>query len=313
MKTVKTMVGGYIMKHVNIVILFFFLIVHITASYAASSSLDHTIFDLSVKIIEEFNRIHLQNRDIAIMGFHDADTEKSCGQLSSAIANQLESDLHKVQRLTDVTFNIIPRHSLGSIETEYLISKGGSETDILDKIKRANLLITGMWQNMETYIKLTVNVVEMKDSEIYQLFSISDSIEKTSLPVTILDCWEDQSLRAHSDDKDGTGREILSGGEIDWARKTISVKGFGAANQKFPKSVWRKSAEEAAIIDAQTKLLEFVDGLKINSKTFVENYQIVADEKIKEIKGMLKGALKVGKTSYPTEDTAEVILKLDFY
>jgi hypothetical protein len=313
MKTVKTMVGGYIMKHVNIVILFFFLIVHITASYAASSTLDHTIFDLSVKIIEEFNRIHLQNRDIAIMGFHDADTEKSCGQLSSAIANQLESDLHKVQRLTDVTFNIIPRHSLGSIETEYLISKGGSETDILDKIKRANLLITGMWQNMETYIKLTVNVVEMKDSEIYQLFSISDSIEKTSLPVTILDCWEDQSLRAHSDDKDGTGREILSGGEIDWARKTISVKGFGAANQKFPKSVWRKSAEEAAIIDAQTKLLEFVDGLKINSKTFVENYQIVADEKIKEIKGRLKGALKVGKTSYPTEDTAEVILKLDFY
>jgi len=301
------------MKHVNIVILFFFLIVHITASYAASSTLDHTIFDLSVKIIEEFNRIHLQNRDIAIMGFHDADTEKSCGQLSSAIANQLESDLHKVQRLTDVTFNIIPRHSLGSIETEYLISKGGSETDILDKIKRANLLITGMWQNMETYIKLTVNVVEMKDSEIYQLFSISDSIEKTSLPVTILDCWEDQSLRAHSDDKDGTGREILSGGEIDWARKTISVKGFGAANQKFPKSVWRKSAEEAAIIDAQTKLLEFVDGLKINSKTFVENYQIVADEKIKEIKGRLKGALKVGKTSYPTEDTAEVILKLDFY
>jgi hypothetical protein len=91
------------------------------------------------------------------------------------------------------------------------------------------------------------------------------------------------------------------------------VKGFGAANQKFPKSVWRKSAEEAAIIDAQTKLLEFVDGLKINSKTFVENYQIVADEKIKEIKGRLKGALKVGKTSYPTEDTAEVILKLDFY
>jgi len=301
------------MKHFKILILFFSLIVYATASYAASSTLDHTIFDLSVKIIEEFNRIHLQNRDIAIMGFHDADTEKSCGQLSSAIANQLESDLHKVQRLTDVTFNIIPRHSLGSIETEYLISKGGSETDILDKIKRANLLITGMWQNMETYIKLTVNVVEMKDSEIYQLFSISDSIEKTSLPVTILDCWEDQSLRAHSDDKDGTGREILSGGEIDWARKTISVKGFGAANQKFPKSVWRKSAEEAAIIDAQTKLLEFVDGLKINSKTFVENYQIVADEKIKEIKGRLKGALKVGKTSYPTEDTAEVILKLDFY
>jgi len=301
------------MKHFKILILFFSLIVYATASYAASSTFDNIIFDLSVKIIEEFKRMNLQNRNIAIMGFHDADTEKSCKQLTAAIANQLDSDLHKVQRLTDVTFRIIPRNSLDSIETEYLISKGGSETDILDKIKSADLLITGMWQNMETYIKLTVKVVEMKNSEIYQLISLSGSIDKNSLPINILDCWEDQSLKIHSDDKDGRGKEILAGGEIDWARKTISVKGFGAANQKFPRSIWRKSAEEAAIIDAQTKLLEFVDGLKINSKTFVENYQVVADEKIKEIKGRLRGALKVGKTKYPTEDTAEVILKLDFY
>ena len=41
--------------------------------------------------------------------------------------------------------------------------------------------------------------------------------------------------------------------------------------------------ERAAKVDAQAKLLEFVNGSLINSKTFVKNYRTSLDEKVKEI------------------------------
>ena len=105
--------------------------------------------------------------------------------------------------------------------------------------------------------------------------------------------------------------EKINDGVMDWDDKIIRVKGFGAANKSFPKSVWKKSAEEAAIIDAQSKLIELVDGFELQSKTFVKNYQISKDEKIKKIKGNLRNVKKVGKTVYPTDDTAEVLIQLD--
>ena len=105
--------------------------------------------------------------------------------------------------------------------------------------------------------------------------------------------------------------EKISDGIIDWDDKIIRVKGFGAANKSFPKSVWKKSAEEAAIVDAQAKLVELIDGFELQSKTFVKNYQVSKDEKIKEIKGKLRRVNKVGKTFYPTDDTAEVLVQVD--
>jgi hypothetical protein len=104
--------------------------------------------------------------------------------------------------------------------------------------------------------------------------------------------------------------ELVREGVIDWDRKIIRVKGFGAANRLFQRHVWKKSAEEAAIIDAQTRLVEIIDGFKLYSKTFVKNYQVSKDHKIKEIKGKLKYVESAKKTTYPTEDTAEVVLQL---
>lgn len=104
--------------------------------------------------------------------------------------------------------------------------------------------------------------------------------------------------------------EKIRDGEMDWGKKVIRVKGFGAANKTFPKHVWQKSAEEAAMVDAQAKLVEVVDGFKLESKTFMKNYQVESDEKIKIIKGSLSNVRKVGKTIYPTPDTAEVTLEL---
>lgn len=104
--------------------------------------------------------------------------------------------------------------------------------------------------------------------------------------------------------------EILSTGIIDWPRRVIRVQGFGVADTAFPSQVWKRAAEEAAKVDAQTKLLEAVNGLRIESRTFVRNYQLTLDEKVKEIRGRLKDVKQVGPTVYPTPDTAEVVMEL---
>ncbi|MBW7996814.1 MAG: caspase family protein [Candidatus Glassbacteria bacterium] len=105
-------------------------------------------------------------------------------------------------------------------------------------------------------------------------------------------------------------KDSASDTAIDWKRKVIHVKGFGAADRSFPENVWKRAAEEAAKVDAQTKLLEVLNGSLINSKTFVKNYQSSLDEKVKEIRGHVPYARQVGSTIYPTEDTAELVLEL---
>ena len=106
--------------------------------------------------------------------------------------------------------------------------------------------------------------------------------------------------------------EAIKAGIVDWGKRLMRVKGFGMANKSFPKQVWARSAEEAAKVDAQAKLVEMIEGLKLESKTFVTNYQVNLDEKVKEIRGRLKGATQVGPAVHSTDDTAEVVMEVKF-
>jgi len=54
-----------------------------------------------------------------------------------------------------------------------------------------------------------------------------------------------------------------------------------------------------------------VEGLKLESKTFIKNYQVALDEKIIEIRGKIRNVRQIGRTVYPTKDTAEVIMELN--
>jgi hypothetical protein len=105
--------------------------------------------------------------------------------------------------------------------------------------------------------------------------------------------------------------ETLSSGEMNWSKHLMRVKGIGAANPNFPAAIQKASAERAAQMDAQAKLVEFANGLKMESKTFMKNYQIEADVKVKEVKGTLRGAYQVGKTIYHDDGTAEVVMEAD--
>ena len=105
--------------------------------------------------------------------------------------------------------------------------------------------------------------------------------------------------------------ESLSSGEMNWTRRLARVKGIGAPNPNFPPALQRRSAEEAARMDAQSKLIEFANGLKMESKTFMRNYRVEADVKVREAKGVLRGAYQVGKTVFNEDGTAEVTMEAD--
>ncbi len=96
---------------------------------------------------------------------------------------------------------------------------------------------------------------------------------------------------------------------VDWQRRVVRAKGFGVANPDFPGSTWKRSAEEAARVDAQARLVEQIDGLALYSRTFVRNYRTELDTKVREIKGRIGTTRQIGPTRFPTEDTAEVVLE----
>jgi len=294
------------------VLLFISIIVSYPHIALTASNYEKALFDASISILKELNYMNeLSGKNIAVFGFHDANTEQGCRSLSVALANQIDSNINNVKSLLNVPFRTIPRHALDSIETEYLLSKGGSDrnySDIIPLLKSSNILITGMWQDQGIILKLTIKAIPIRDKDIDELTTVSKEIDKSTIPKNLLSCLEDYS--EFKPDQSSPQVETIRGGEIDWKRKLIRVKGFGAANKTFPKNVWKKSAEEAAIVDAQVKLIELIEGLKIESKTFIKNYQVLKDEKIKEIKGNLKNVRKSGKTMYPTGATAEVVLEL---
>lgn len=210
----------------------------------------------------------------------------------------------------NVSFRTVPRHALDSIETEYLISKGRGDRDIFSLLKASDILITGMWQDQGQSLSLTIKAVAIRHDDINQLSAITKEIDKKTIPQNLRSCLEDYVEFKHDKASHGSVEKV-GVGEMDWKRKVLRVKGFGVANKTFPKSVWKKSAEEAAILDAQSKLTEMVEGFELESKTFVKNYQVSKDEKIKEIRGKLKRVKKIGKTIYPTDDTAEVVVQID--
>ncbi len=105
--------------------------------------------------------------------------------------------------------------------------------------------------------------------------------------------------------------EKVGEAEINWTKKLIRVKGYGAPNKDFPAHVQRLSAQEAARVDTQTKLIEIAKGLKINSRTFIKNFQLQSDEKIKEVQGKIKGAYQIGETRYLPDGTAEMIMEVN--
>ncbi|MCK5681259.1 hypothetical protein KAI46_10670 [bacterium] len=284
------------------ILLFAFMI---PASVRAAGEYENTLFELSISLLKELKYLDkIDNARLAVLGFHAVGADSDCREFSLDLANRINSNINKIKSLLDTRFTTVPRHDLEAIETEYLISHAGSDRDVMARVAGSDILITGTWHDYGHELGLTIKAVSIKDADMLELTTITGNIIRESIPSGLLNCLTPV--------KSGPVKiERVSGGSIDWRSKIITVKGFGLANKTFPQAIWKKSAEEAAIMDAQTKLLEIVNGALLKSQTFVVNYKVNRSETVKKIEGKLPSAIQIGSTIYPTLDTAEVEMQLD--
>ncbi len=103
-------------------------------------------------------------------------------------------------------------------------------------------------------------------------------------------------------------------GQINWTDQYIEAEGssiIDSARFKL-KNQARLMAQRGAIVDAQRNLLEIVNGVLVEGQTTVKDLVVESDEVKTKVSGMLKGAIKVGKTQY--EDGVAIIrLRIPLY
>nr|WP_139164501.1 hypothetical protein [Dendrosporobacter quercicolus]NSL49185.1 hypothetical protein [Dendrosporobacter quercicolus DSM 1736] len=104
-----------------------------------------------------------------------------------------------------------------------------------------------------------------------------------------------------------------SGAYIDWSQKVIIAKGIGAPAEGSKSPVLRKGqALTAAKVVAQRNLLEAIQGANVLSTTIIHNNQLIKDEIITSVQGVIKGAIEIDRKDLGG-DIWEVTLAIPMY
>jgi hypothetical protein len=104
------------------------------------------------------------------------------------------------------------------------------------------------------------------------------------------------------------GIERVENGEIDWTQRIIHAKGSGFPPERarsIPEA--RLIAEQRALADAKSKLLEVIKRIRVNPATVVGDYIVRNDQIRFKIEDLVhSSATKVGHTRYFSDGTVEV-------
>lgn len=103
-------------------------------------------------------------------------------------------------------------------------------------------------------------------------------------------------------------------GKINWTDQYIEAEGSSIMDSsRFKlKNQAKLMAQRGAIVDAQRNLLEIVNGVLVEGQTTVKDLVVESDEVKTKVSGVLKGAVKVGKTTYE-DGVATVRLRIPLY
>lgn len=95
-------------------------------------------------------------------------------------------------------------------------------------------------------------------------------------------------------------------GNIDWCKRTITVKGIGAANPDMPEAAQRPAAVRAAQILALRNALETIKGIQISSETTIENFMVTDEYATTSIDGFIKGFKFEPNPHYMSDGSVEI-------
>ncbi|MGE4556798.1 MAG: LPP20 family lipoprotein [Desulfovibrionaceae bacterium] len=84
-------------------------------------------------------------------------------------------------------------------------------------------------------------------------------------------------------------------GNVDWVNGVVLGYGYGTAKPGLTQAQARIGSIRAATVDAQRNLLETIKGVRIDSRTLVQDFIIQKDLISAKVSGLLKGANVVDK------------------
>ncbi len=182
----------------------------------ASESLDAAISGTVLSIVEKLTHAQkLHGRKIAVLGFCDGATDDGCKDLSLLLANRIVTELDRFRSISKADYQIMTRHNLEAMETEFLIAQKNGIADfdvVTDLLGKSDILITGTWQDSgrDTF-ELTVKALEFAAGEAEAgarvMASVSKTIDKSGLPGPALACLENQGEKVKKETVFNAGPE----------------------------------------------------------------------------------------------------------
>jgi hypothetical protein len=95
-------------------------------------------------------------------------------------------------------------------------------------------------------------------------------------------------------------------GNVDWGKRTITVKGIGAPNPEMPEAAQRPAAVRAAQMMALRNALETIKGIQISSETTIENFMVTDEYATTSIDGFIKGFKFEPNPHYMSDGSVEI-------
>ena len=103
--------------------------------------------------------------------------------------------------------------------------------------------------------------------------------------------------------------EEVEFGQIDWGNGLIHVVGYGAPPKGFSGPQARLMARGAAKADAYRNAAEVLNGVRVNSETYVRNYVLQSDEIKVVVEGFVRGA-RIIKVNQLSDGLIELTIEL---